>query len=722
MSRIARIAAAHPRAAIATWVAVLLASVPLAAHQGSHLTAGGFEAPGSGSEHTRLVLAREFPEVPTEPLAVLLVRHGPATVASDERVSQAVISAVHHVDGVYISMHSLRAKIQQRPAKHAIVVPVYFQGTLSKTFDTASKLHDQLASVSTGAITASLVGRPAVAASVQALSKRDLASAEMAGLPLVWIVLLAVFGSLAAALLPFAVGIVSVVVAGAAIFVVANITTMSLFVTNVASMIGIGVAVDYSLFVVARFREEREAGASAEAARLTALETSGRAVLFSGITVVVAMATTFAIHSTVLRSIATGAMLVVTVAVLATLTLTPAIITLFGSRIEGEGRAVAAVHRRVRRRPGRTERAQQFWARWVDRVTQRPVMALGLGVAVLIALASPLLSIKLGDDTLRQLPAHDPARVAAETAQSTSGSAPLIVTAALHANARDQGAVVQERLTALARTLRNDRAVRRITDVNWAASGNAALLAVTPGSDPESGQSQQLLHRVRDALVSDRSLQAISDVSVGGSSADQVDLVALISHNLWKVIALLLALTFVALVIMLRSIVLPIKAVLLNLLSVGAAYGVLTAVFQKGWLANELGFVQLGHVQDLALPLVLVVVFGLSMDYELFLLTRIRERYLAHGDNRRAITEGLTSGARVVSGAAAVMVGVFLIFAATGIPIVQQIGLGCAVAIALDATITRLVVLPAAMQLMGRANWWFPGRVKARTPAATGAR
>jgi uncharacterized membrane protein YdfJ with MMPL/SSD domain len=402
---------------------------------------------------------------------------------------------------------------------------------------------------------------------------------------------------------------------------------------------------------------------------------------------------------------ATGAIIVVAVAVLATLTLTTALITLFDARLTRPGRVVTAVRSRL---VPSTLRREGFWKRWVARVLAKPVPAAFGALIILFALSSPLIGVKLGDDTLRQLPANNPSRKAVETAiKTTEGSAPLLVTATPRGGTPP--AQVARQLEAVTGSFGNDSAVRVTFPAEVSADKRAALVTMIPVSDPESRRTQALLHSVRSRLAGDRALQAHAAVAVGGSTADQVDLVALISHNLWKVIALVLVLTLIVLAAVLRSVVLPIKAVMLNLLSVGAAYGVLAAVFQHGWLAKPLGLTQLGHLQAVALPLILVVVFGLSTDYELFVLTRIRERYQEHGDNSRAVAEGLGDSARVITSAAAVMVGVFLVFTLTGVPIIQEIGLGNAVAIGVDATITRLVLLPAAMQILGAANWWFPG-------------
>jgi uncharacterized membrane protein YdfJ with MMPL/SSD domain len=241
------------------------------------------------------------------------------------------------------------------------------------------------------------------------------------------------------------------------------------------------------------------------------------------------------------------------------------------------------------------------------------------------------------------------------------------------------------------------------------AGDGTALIAATPVGASDSEESYGLVERLREQVIRASALAERAEVAVGGETARIVDVRDQIDDSMWKIIAFILGFSFVVLMIMLRSLVLPLKAILMNLLSIGAAYGVLVIVFQWGWLDGFLGFESTGAIDTLTPPLVLAVVFGLSMDYEVFLLSRIRERYEAHGDNKRAVAEGLASSAATISSAALIMTSVFAVFVLTGVPSIKELGLGNAVAIALDATLVRLVLVPAAMQLMGRWNWWLPG-------------
>ena len=291
-------------------------------------------------------------------------------------------------------------------------------------------------------------------------------------------------------------------------------------------------------------------------------------------------------------------------------------------------------------------------------------------------------------------------------ADATGGGAnPVDILARFEAGDLDSPA--HARATAALRAeMQRDPAIAAVADP--VAGDGSAMLAATSKGASDSDQTSALVDRLRAQVVPGSELAAVADVSVGGEAARIVDVRDQISGSMWQILAFILGFSFLVLMLMLRSLLLPLKAVLMNLLSIGAAYGVLVAVFQWGWLDGFLGFESTGAIDTLTPPLILAIVFGLSMDYEVFLLSRIRERFEVHGDNRRAVAEGLASSARTISSAALIMTSVFAVFVLTGVPSIKEIGLGTAVAVALDATLVRLILVPAAMQLMGRWNWWLP--------------
>jgi uncharacterized membrane protein YdfJ with MMPL/SSD domain len=564
-------------------------------------------------------------------------------------------------------------------------------------------------------VTPYMVGQPAAWAGLQELSKEDLAQAEATGFPIVAIILLVVFGSLAAASLPLLLGFASVMITGAIIYLLSQQMEMSVFVTNMASMIGIGVAVDYSLFILARFREEVRAGRPAAEARRRALGTSGLAVTFSGVAVVISLAGLWMIDNQTLRSMALGAMFVVAVSILTAVVLLPALIRLLGHRVEAGGITWSVMTflrrhtiQRVRRRGSTRPDGRSFWVRWTARVMRRPVFSVVSVAVVLLTLAIPVLSMETGTGALDQFPADHDVRVGSDLwAKETGGGAnPIQVLAEFDRGGADvpTNAAVLENFS---RRVAADPAVAAVAKPQ--DEGRSALVAVTPKGATDSDQATGLVDRLRDETVPSSELAQRAGVAVGGESARITDVRTQISSSMWKIVAFILGFSFLVLMVLLRSIILPLKAILMNLLSIGAAYGVLIAVFQWGWIDGFLGFQSTGAIDTLTPPLVLAVVFGLSMDYEVFLLSRIRERYEVHGDNKRAVAEGLASSARTISSAALIMTAVFAVFVLTGVPSIKELGLGNAVAIALDATLVRLILVPAAMQLMGRWNWWLPG-------------
>jgi uncharacterized membrane protein YdfJ with MMPL/SSD domain len=697
------------------WLVLLLASIPFASRQTENLTGGGFEAPGSGSAEVDHAVKR-FQGASSESLGVLLQSKGGdagALAAAVDRVDKAAAK----VDNIELT-NAVAAKAKRDRAPDGLVLmPLAVTGSREEALQAAKDLRDDLGvgEVKDG-VQPYVVGQQALWAGMQDLQKEDLEKAETTGFPLILIVLLAVFGSALAALLPAGLGIAAVIVTGVAIYFLALVTTMSVFVTNVASMLGIGVAVDYSLFLLSRYREELERGAHRDEALDIAMRTSGATVVFSGMTVVVSLAGLFLLDSTVMRSMAIGAIVVVVIAILGAITLLPALIALLGKRADERGRVVSATGALVRRATRRKTAAErgvpqgEFWRRWSERVMRRPALSAILSAGFLLVLAIPALSLHFGNGALAQFPKDYETRVGAELASQKvppGASAPTIIVADFGKGTAADPAN-KAALARYAAGLKQSSRVAQVGAPVTSKDGHAALLNVILAQDPENDTSLGFISDLRGEGGRASGLDKVAKISIGGSSAQIRDFSDLISGGLWKIFAFVMVCSYLVLLVVLRSVLLPLKAVLMNVLSVAAAWGVLVAVFQYGWLDGISGYNSLGYVQAVTPPLLLAIVFGLSMDYEVFLLSRIRERYLATGDNRLAVSEGLQSSAKVISSAAVIMVVVFGVFATTGVPQIKEIGLGLAVAIALDATIVRLVLVPATMQLMGNWNWWMP--------------
>ena len=702
---------------VGAWLVTLIIAAPMAAKQTEHLSGGGFDVPGSQSQAVETAVTKRFASTEAGRIAVVLQ---PAPDATPEQAAAAVHRTSSQVaaagDGARIAPQAAAQAEAQLAAGKPAIVPVQATGSADDLVNTATDLRNE---VSPGdqvdGVTPYLVGQPAMWAALSEISKKDLQTAEGEGFPIVALILIVVFGSLAAASLPLALGAVAVTVTGAIIYLLSQQMEMSVFVTNMASMLGIGVAVDYSLFILARFRESVRAGNGAAAARAEALSTSGVAVTFSGLAVIISLGGLWMVHNQALRSMALGAMIVVAIAILVATTLLPALIRILGHRVEAGGiawNAFSAVRRvwRKRRRPGSTRPDREtFWQQWTYAVMRRPVVSVVAVASLLLVLAIPVLSIKTGNGAIKQFDPSSDARVGTEIAARTSGggSDPVKVVATFdHGTATDPANA--KALSAFARSASADPQVEAVAPP--VSNGNQTLINVgTKAEAAESQASLDLVSRLRTQIVPAAALSSVATVDVGGEPARVIDARDQINGSMWKIILFVLGFSFLVLLVMLRSIVLPLKAVLMNLLSIGAAYGVLIVVFQWGWLDGFAGFQSLGALDTLTPPLVLAVVFGLSMDYEVFLLSRIKEHYDQHGDNRKAVAEGLASSASVITSAALIMVCVFSVFVLTGVPSIKQLGLGTAVAIAIDATLVRLILVPAAMQLLGKWNWWLPG-------------
>jgi uncharacterized membrane protein YdfJ with MMPL/SSD domain len=712
MIKLAGFLAHRRRLVVIAWVLVVVAALPLAARQTEHLTGGGFDVPGSESkavgEAMQGVFVRE-----ANGIAVLLRAAPDASGAERVAAVRRVRHEVAAVNGIVLSAPAARRAELQLGRDDSALLPLGSTVSQDELVDPAVELREGLdPGTAQGGVTPYLAGQATVWAGMQELSKKDLAKAEASGFPIVALILLVIFGSLAAAALPLTLGFVSVIVTGALIYFLSLQMSTSVFVTNMASMIGIGVAVDYSLFILARYREERRDGRDCEEARAEALATSGLAVAFSGIAVIVSLAGLWMVDNQALRSMALGAMTVVAVSILTATTLLPALIAMLGDRVMPGGvvaRVLGFAKYSIFRRPRPDAAAPSgggegpgFWDRWARRVMARPWLAVTGAAGILLFLATPILSLETGTNAIQQFPKDSDVRVGNElVAEQLGGGADPVQVVASFSGTVDRAAVAD-----LATELRTQPGVSSVAPPVFAE--DSALIEATSTAPSDSEAASAMVTRLRDSVIPASELAGVATVDVGGETARTDDARTQISGSLWKIIGFVLALSFLVLMVMLRSLLLPLKAVLMNLLSIGAAFGVLVAVFQWGWLDSVLGFESLGALDTINVPLIFAIVFGLSMDYEVFLMSRIRERYLEHGDNERAVAEGLASSARTISSAALIMSCVFAVFVLTGVPSIKELGLGAAVAIALDATLVRLILVPAAMKLMGRWNWWMP--------------
>jgi RND superfamily putative drug exporter len=542
-----------------------------------------------------------------------------------------------------------------------------------------------------------LFGQHSVGTDIDKVAKDDLATGEAIGIVVALVILLAVFGAVVAGLVPILMAVTSIVMATAAVAVVGQLFSFTFFVEQMIAMMGLALGIDYSLFVISRYREERCCGcAQARAIEVTG-GTASRAVAFSGMTVVLALLGMLIVPMTMFRSLAAGAIFVAIFSILAALTLLPALLTLLGDRIDAL---------RILRHKGLSQpRAGGIWDRVSHAVMRRPVASVLVSGGVLAAAAIPYFGINLGFPGASTLPANTDARRAfAIMARDFSGGLDSPVEIAIDADlsSPEIRAGIDQLRSAIAR----DPAFGPSRVEN--NGRDLALVSAPTAGDPSSDASVHAVERLRDRYVPDAFAGTEAKVLVGGDTAWNKDGFDIIDRYLPIVFVLVLGTSFLLLTVVFRSIVVAFKAILMNLLSVGAAYGLLVLVFQDGVGAGVLGFRQ-GEFIAAWLPLFLFsVLFGLSMDYHVFLLSRIREQYDKTGDNAGSVAYGLRSTAGIITGAALIMVAVFAGFASGELTEMQQMGFGLGVAVLMDATIVRTVLVPASMRLLGRWNWYLP--------------
>ena len=689
--RLARRSAARPWRVVAGWLgAVAVAIVAIAVFLPSALTTDIEQTNDPESERAEALVAEAFPEGPSGYVdEVVVVRGGdPAAGASAVRKRLAAVVGVRSAAGPRLSADG-----------DAALVAVVMDEAAREPEETIEDVLDAVAAARAGGLDVSITGTYTVDRDFQQLSQEDLQTGELQfGLPGALIILLLVFGTVVGGFVPLALALVSIVVALALTALVGQAFELSFFVVNMLTGMGLALGIDYSLFVLARYREERRAGRDAVEAIAVAGATSSRAVLFSGAAFALALLGMVLVPDLILRSLGVGAILVAAVAVLAALTLLPALLRLLGDRLEALRLPLV----------GRgEEREGRFWSRVVRGVMRRPALSLGLTVTLLLAASAPVLAMERGFAGISTLPERFEARQGhdAYTAEFGGGGEtdPALITIDPGAAPPASVSAAVDRLRA---ALRDDATFGSATVERGA--GDVTLVSAPVRGDPASEGATAAIERLREDYVPEAFAGVDAEVLVGGETAGNVDYFAMVDLWLPLVFAFVLGLSFVLLTVAFRSLVVAAKAIALNLLSVGAAYGLLVLVFQEG-LGNELLGLDRAESVEAWVPLFLFsVLFGLSMDYHVFLLSRVRERYVDTGDNEAAIVHGVASTARLITGAALIIVVVFAGFARGDLIMFQQMGFGVAVALLLDATVVRSVLVPAAMKLLGDRNWWLP--------------
>ncbi|MFG3157690.1 MMPL family transporter [Streptomyces sp. NPDC048219] len=532
--------------------------------------------------------------------------------------------------------------------------------------------------------------------------------AEVVGVAVAAVVLFLAFGSVAAALLPIATALVSVGTAYAGITLLGHAMTVADFAPMLGTLIGLGVGIDYALFIVTRHRRGLKRGLSVAEAAADAVATTGRAVVFAGATVCIALLGMLILRLGFLNGVALAASLTVILTVAASVTLLPALLSYIGPR---------ALNRRERRRLAEhgpePEVPTGFAARWSAFVERHPKLLGALALVVVTVLAVPTLGLRLGTSDQGNDPRGTTTRQAYDLLADGFGpgvNGPLTLVTEV------RGAEDRLALDNLDATLRTTEGVSSVTPVTYNSGGDAAYLTVVPESAPQSRQTSDLVERLRSEVLPRAETGTALDVHVGGVTAGYDDFADVIVGKLPLFVGVVVGLGCLLLLLAFRSVGIPLKAAAMNVAAVAASFGIVVAIFQWGWGSELLGLGSAGPIEPF-LPVIMVsVLFGLSMDYQVFLVSRMYEEWLETGDNRRAVRVGLAETSRVINSAAVIMISVFLAFVLSGDRVIAMFGIALAAAVALDAFVLRTLLVPALMHLLGRANWWLPRRLDAWLP------
>ncbi|MFE6457221.1 MMPL family transporter [Streptomyces cinereoruber] len=524
--------------------------------------------------------------------------------------------------------------------------------------------------------------------------------AEAVGVAVAAVVLFLAFGSLAASALPIATALVSVGIAYSGIVLLGHVMTVADFAPMLGMLVGLGVGIDYALFIVTRHRRGLKRGLSVAEAAETAVATTGRAVVFAGATVCIALLGMLILRLSFLNGVAVAASLTVVLTVAASVTLLPALLSLIGMR------ALSRRERRTLAEHGpQPELPTGFAARWSAFVERHPKLLGAVAAVVMTVLALPTLSLHLGTSDQGNGPAAATTRKAYDLLADGFGpgvNGPLTLVAGL------DGADDRVALDQLPAALSATKGVAAVSPVTYNGSGDTAVLTVVPDSSPQSKATSELVDRLRQDVLPRAEAGTSLDVNVGGVTASYDDFAEIIVGKLPLFVGVVIALGCLLLLVAFRSIGIPLKAAAMNVMAVAGAFGVVVAVFQWGWGSELLGLGSAGPIEPF-LPVIMVsVLFGLSMDYQVFLVSRMYEEWLETGDNRRAVRVGLAETSRVINSAAVIMISVFLAFVLSGDRVVAMFGIALAAAVALDAFVLRTLLVPALMHLLGGANWWLP--------------
>ena len=715
--RLARVAAAYPWRTILVFVFLLAASaVAMVSLLGGSMTSVARQR-GTLPDSTRAQqLIDDRMGASNRASELVMVRNDDLTV-DDAAFKQKVAALTGEltslgpdkVTGV-VSFAQAKDPTMVSEDRHAELLIVNLADDFEGASDYVADVHDVVAAGAGAGFTTYQTGETSMQSAAMDLSQSDLKSAEIFGMPAAFVVLILVFGALVAAGVPLVLSVVSIVLSFGLVTLVGQFYTMSVFAANIISMLGLAVGIDYTLFIVSRYREERGRGLPKADAIAAAGATAGRAVFFSGLTVMIAMIGMTVVPMDITISLGLGAILVVFTTLIAALTLLPALLSLLGDRIDAL--RVPFIGRKLRHGAGTGAQAHArtedgVWARLAHSIMRHPLPWLGAAAALLLLAASPILDMKTGSlEGGAGFPDRLYAKQGLNELQRDFTIGKVDPVEIVVDGARTDARVVAG-LTALQTALAKDERFGP-SQVQWNQAGDLAVLRTPLAVDASSDAAQAIVADLRDTIVPAAFGAGDGSVYVGGTPGGVVDYLAFFDRWLPIAIVIVLTLSFVLLLMAFRSVVIAAKAIVLNLLSVGVAYGLMVLVFEKGVGASLLGLAKVPQIEAWVPLVMFAMLFGLSMDYQVFLLSRIKERYDESGDTREAVATGIGRTAGIITGAAAIMVVVFGAMAGGELTQFQQMGFGLAVAILIDATIVRTIVMPAAMELLGDWNWYLP--------------
>jgi RND superfamily putative drug exporter len=705
LARVAARAIAHRRLTLIAWIALLIVVTVIASSVGTR-QATNFSLPGTDTQRAIDLLRREFPaQAGDSDQIVFRARRGPITAPQMRaRIAPMLrrVARAPHVSGVVSPFTPAGSDAVSRDGRIAFATVDFDQ----RANDLPKASIERVISIAEGARSAALqveLGGQAIEQTQQPPFGFTTAIGVMAAI----VVLLISFGSLVAMGLPILTALLGLGTGVGLITLCSQLLDMPDFSTELAVMIGLGVGIDYSLFIVTRFRENYRRDGNADAATIAAMDTAGRAVVFAGCTVIIALLGMFALGVSFLYGVAVAAALAVLLTMLAALTVLPVLLSRFGHRI-GRSRGSRA----DRDRQPAADSAPGLWWRWASFVSRHPWPSAIVGLALMLALASPVLGMRLASSDAGNDPPGQTTRKAFDLLAEGFGkgfNGPLQVVVVMP-RPRDRAALAR-----IGATLQRQPDVVSVGPPQLAPDGRTAVLLAYPRSAPQEEATTDLVNRLRDVTLPPLETGTATTVLIAGVTPAQIDFSHVLSEKLPLFIAIVVLLSALLLLVVFRSLLIPLQAAVMNLLSIGASLGVIVAIFQHGWLGGLFG-VEAGPIDSFIPVMLFAIVFGLSMDYEVFLVSRIHEEWTHRRDPSAAMVRGLGTTGRVITAAATIMVCVFLSFVLIDQRVVKMFGLSLAAAVFLDAFIVRSLLVPATLELLGRWTWLLPAWLERRLP------